>query len=190
MKTRAQKLAEKAAASTQPTPPSQPPSQPKVEEQAEDLTLMDLIAQPGNLRCERITNHEAFLLPAVQQAMEKWRPATDVPAWVELVQQVVDGDAAVFAVGQGNTIYGMLIIFLPFNDLWPWPFVEHLHVEPGAPKAAKKMLVDAGVAFMKEGGYDRFWSMNVAGLTDEVWERVFRGAGTPERRGSVYVVQM
>lgn len=152
--------------------------------------IMSRLGTPADLRCERILNHEAFLLPQVAAALHKWRPATDVAAWVELVQQVVEDESAVWAVGSGNRIWGMLIISRPFNDLWPWPFVAHLQIEPDAPRTAKQLLMEAGVAWMKEEGYDRFWSMNVAGLSDEVWERVFRSAGTPIRRGSVYEVTL
>lgn len=158
--------------------------------EAEDNGLMDMLGTPSGLRCERILNHEAFLLPQVAAALHKWRPATDVAAWVELVQQVVEDESAVWAVGAGSRIYGMLIISRPFNDLWPWPYVGHLQIDQDSPRNAKQLLVEAGVAWMKEQGYDRFWSMNVAGLSDEVWERVFRNAGTPIRRGSVYEVQL
>jgi hypothetical protein len=141
------------------------------------------------VRVEQVTNWRDFLLPEIQDIMSHWRGPEHVDAWAELVQQVEDEEAAVFLAGQDDQILGLLIILLPFNALWPWPYVLHLWTASNASSGVKKTLVESGVAFMKGAGYDRCWALNVAGIQDEVWERVFRAAGTPLKRGTVYEVQ-
>lgn len=139
-------------------------------------------------RITRLENWRQFTLDPVMEALEWWQPPSD-PSWRELVLAVESQKAAVW-VGGTDKIQGLLIIYLPITALFPLPFVAHFEVKPDAPRGLKQDLVQVGVDFMRDRGYNRFWAFNTSGAPDSVWARSFKRAGNVVSQATAMVFNM
>lgn len=73
------------------------------------------------------------------------------------------------------------IVCLPTNKIIPYPQIITLF--SAGPKSVKREVIEAGIAFMRENGYMKYWAINATGHSDEVWLRAF--AADPEQTPKV-----
>ena len=88
----------------------------------------------------------------------------------EFRKLVVDADAGVFIGFEDYTPRGLFLISPPF-PLFPVPQVWHAFNQGS--KGLKKAMMQAGIAFLKDKGYNKIHAVNGTGIETELWKRVF-----------------
>lgn len=140
-------------------------------------------------RVIRVGNPATFAIPEVRGLFERGfanSPLTPTgfgPAIKDFENMTKDPLVGVFLAYDDGKFQGFGIVILPHKTLVPYPQILHLYSE-GKPKISEG-LIEAGVAYMKEHGYTKFWALNGSGKSDKVWQRALRKGGSARKLASL-----
>lgn len=93
----------------------------------------------------------------------------------EISKLIVDPNAQIVVSMENAAFVGISVALLPVSPLDNHPQVIHIYNEGSI--GARRVLVKATAAGIKDKGYDNFWAINFTGRRDEVWTRAFKPEG-------------
>lgn len=139
----------------------------------------------------RITNPAALDIPEIEGLLTR---AFEQHPWLrfpqvkyELAMNIQHWSWGLFIGFEQMTPKAMLLVSLP-TSVFGHVSVVMIYNE-GSKKLAGQ-LIDRGVEWTRNSGYNEVVVMNGSRAPDEIWLRAFRRAGTMHRLGSVYRLEL
>lgn len=141
-----------------------------------DINVIRLI-HPASFQMVDIQN-------LVSRAFESMKDTMNTDLLMDtMMKRATDPNVCVIAGQEDLKWKGLVII----NDsvMYREPQVFHFY-NKGSSKL-RKALLDSMVEWVKERGYNGFWTSNINGTeTDSAFKRLFKRAGKPKKMGTVF----
>lgn len=137
----------------------------------------------------RLVNPRALLLEPIQKLFRD--ALATAPSFMgsleeagaEYAMLLTQPRCGVFVGVEKGKYKGLAVVLLPDGKIIPmaqcWVFYSK------GTKALKTALIKAIVDFGLQNGYTKLWAVNGSKVSDAVWSRAFKGAGTLTKVGSI-----
>lgn len=124
-----------------------------------------------------VKNPKAMEVPAFREmVLRSLDPSPWGPEAIDEFSNLIVNPKAQIVVSLENSAFvGISVALLPVSPLDNHPQVIHIYNEGS--QGARRELVKATAAGIKDKGYDNFWAINFTGRKDAVWERTFKPEG-------------